>query len=153
MTKKRALITGVGGQDGSYLTEHLLEKDYEVYGIIRRHSVSENQDSRIKNISQKINTFYGDLLDIPSLSSAKATALLKSVMLNGYLAQFMLTYPYPFLKVFTTSTFSVSIRVSRKVGSICWSITSISLSCNARTCWSSCVITSKTILSTYGPVL
>ena len=68
MTKKRALITGIGGQDGSYLTEYLLSKDYEVFGVIRRHSVAENQDSRIKYINSKVNTYYGDLLDVPSLT-------------------------------------------------------------------------------------
>jgi len=68
MTKKRALITGIGGQDGSYLTEHLLSKNYEVFGIIRRHSVAENQDTRIKYVSNKIHQLYGDLLDIPSLT-------------------------------------------------------------------------------------
>lgn len=67
MTKKRALITGLGGQDGSYLAEHLLSKGYEVHGMIRRHSVAENQDSRISPISQNISTYYGDLLDVPSL--------------------------------------------------------------------------------------
>jgi GDPmannose 4,6-dehydratase len=61
--KKRALITGISGQDGSYLSEFLLENDYEVFGIVRRHSVAENQDVRIKKIHDKINTFYGDLLD------------------------------------------------------------------------------------------
>ena len=60
---KRALITGISGQDGSYLAEHLLSKGYEVHGIVRRHSVAENQDIRIKHINDKINTFYGDLLD------------------------------------------------------------------------------------------
>jgi GDPmannose 4,6-dehydratase len=65
--KKRALITGISGQDGSYLAEHLLEHDYEVYGIIRRHSVAENQDIRLKELNGKIDTFYGDLLDVPSL--------------------------------------------------------------------------------------
>ncbi len=67
LAKKRALITGVGGQDGSYLAEHLLENNYEVGGIIRRHSVAENQDSRIKNVSHKMSTFYGDVSDMPSL--------------------------------------------------------------------------------------
>lgn len=61
--KKKALITGITGQDGSYLAEHLLERDYEVFGITRRHSVAENQDARIKHISDRIHTFYGDLLD------------------------------------------------------------------------------------------
>ena len=64
---KKALITGVGGQDGSYLAKHLLSKGYEVHGIIRRHSVAENQDSRINDITKDIKTYYGDLLDIPSL--------------------------------------------------------------------------------------
>ena len=66
MTKK-ALITGINGQDGSYLSEYLLSLGYEVHGIVRRHSVAENQDSRISNISDKIKTYYGDLLDYPSL--------------------------------------------------------------------------------------
>jgi GDPmannose 4,6-dehydratase len=67
MRKKRALITGITGQDGSYLTEYLLEKGYEIYGVVRRLSVSENQDSRLLQIRDKITTFYGDLLDYPSL--------------------------------------------------------------------------------------
>lgn len=65
--KKRALITGIGGQDGSYLAEFLLERGYEVHGIVRRHSVAENQDSRIKHVQQNITNHYGDLLDYPSL--------------------------------------------------------------------------------------
>ncbi len=40
---KIALITGISGQDGSYLTEYLLEKGYDVHGIVRRHSTAENQ--------------------------------------------------------------------------------------------------------------
>tara|TARA_Y100000310_G_scaffold323733_1_gene384554 strand:- start:4597 stop:5565 length:969 start_codon:yes stop_codon:yes gene_type:complete len=64
---KRALITGIAGQDGSYLTEYLLGLGYEVYGIVRRSSVTENQDSRLLHIRDKITTFYGDLTDYPSL--------------------------------------------------------------------------------------
>ena len=48
--KKKALLTGISGQDGSFLAEFLLEKDYEVYGIVRRSSVAENQTSRLINI-------------------------------------------------------------------------------------------------------
>ena len=47
---KKALITGIGGQDGSYLSEHLLSLGYEVYGIFRRHSVAENQNYRLHHI-------------------------------------------------------------------------------------------------------
>jgi GDPmannose 4,6-dehydratase len=64
---KKAFITGIGGQDGSYLAEYLLELGYEVYGIIRRNSIAENQQSRIEGIRDGINVFYGDLLDQGSL--------------------------------------------------------------------------------------
>jgi len=65
MTK--ALITGISGQDGSYLTEYLLELGYDVYGIVRRHSVAENQSARLVDTNHKIKTFYGDLTDELSL--------------------------------------------------------------------------------------
>ena len=64
---KKALITGITGQDGSYLTEYLVNMGYEVHGIVRRLSVAENQDSRLKQISDKINLHYGDLQDTFSL--------------------------------------------------------------------------------------
>lgn len=69
---KRALITGINGQDGSYLAEFLLVKGYEVYGTIKRNSVSENQTSRLDAIYEKIkkNLIYADLLDVPSLLHA-----------------------------------------------------------------------------------
>jgi len=68
MKNKKALITGISGQDGSYLSEYLLELGYEVHGIIRRSSVSENQDSRIRHLSGKVHTHYGDMMDMPSLT-------------------------------------------------------------------------------------
>ena len=66
---KKALITGIAGQDGSYLAEYLLEKNYKVYGIVRRNSVSEHQSSRLDEISGDVETRYGDVLDISSLES------------------------------------------------------------------------------------
>jgi GDPmannose 4,6-dehydratase len=60
---KRALITGITGQDGSYLSEYLLEMGYEVFGMVRRHSVPENQSSRLQHINDKITRIYGDLTD------------------------------------------------------------------------------------------
>ena len=63
----KALITGISGQDGSYLTEYLLELGYDVYGIVRRHSVAENQSARLVDTNHKIKTFYGDLTDELSL--------------------------------------------------------------------------------------
>ena len=66
--KKKAFITGINGQDGSYLAELLIEKDYEVYGIVRRNSVAENQENRIDHlVGNGVETFYGDLTDISSL--------------------------------------------------------------------------------------
>ena len=67
---KKALITGIAGQDGSYLSEFLLENGYEVHGTVRRSSVAENQDSRLVSIKEKydnIHTHYADLLDEHSL--------------------------------------------------------------------------------------
>ena len=62
MTKK-AFITGIGGQDGSYLAEYLLDLGYEVHGIIRRNSTPEHQQSRIESVRGNIHVYYGDLLD------------------------------------------------------------------------------------------
>ena len=64
---KVALVTGITGQDGSYLAELLLEKGYEVHGIIRRSSSFNT--GRIDHIFEKINLHYGDLVDPVSLCS------------------------------------------------------------------------------------
>jgi GDPmannose 4,6-dehydratase len=66
---KRALITGISGQDGSYLAEFLLSKNYEIHGTIKRNSIKENSFIRIENIQDKINLHYADLTDIASLMS------------------------------------------------------------------------------------
>tara|TARA_Y100000591_G_scaffold306664_1_gene305298 strand:- start:1083 stop:2057 length:975 start_codon:yes stop_codon:yes gene_type:complete len=66
--KKKAFITGINGQDGSYLSEYLLSLDYEVYGIVRRNSIAEHQESRIDHlVGNGVHTEYGDLLDVSSL--------------------------------------------------------------------------------------
>jgi len=64
---KIALITGINGQDGSYLSEFLLEKGYEVHGTLKRNSVSENQTSRLNNVYDKLILHYADLTDLASL--------------------------------------------------------------------------------------
>ena len=66
---KVALITGINGQDGSYLAEFLLEKGYEVHGILKRNSVAENQTARLDSVYNKIkgNLQYSDLTDMASL--------------------------------------------------------------------------------------
>ena len=65
---RKALITGITGQDGSYLAEFLLKKGYEVYGLTRRTSTVNNE--RIKHIEDKIHLLQGDLLDQSSLTAA-----------------------------------------------------------------------------------
>lgn len=65
---KRALITGITGQDGSYLAELLLEKGYQVYGIMRRKSVVDY--GNVDHIRDKIHFIYADMTDLVSLVHA-----------------------------------------------------------------------------------
>jgi GDPmannose 4,6-dehydratase len=65
---KKALITGINGQDGSYLAELLLEKGYEVYGIMRRKSVVDY--GNVEHIKDKIKFIYADMTDVVSLTTA-----------------------------------------------------------------------------------
>ena len=66
---KKALITGINGQDGSYLAEFLINKGYEVHGTLKRNSVSENQTFRLDSIYDivKSNLHYADMTDLSSL--------------------------------------------------------------------------------------
>lgn len=65
--QKKALITGIAGQDGSYLAEFLLEKGYKVFGMVRRNSTPEHQENRIHHIESDVETFYGDVTDSSSI--------------------------------------------------------------------------------------
>ena len=66
---KKAFITGISGQDGSYLTEYLLSLGYEVHGMVRRQSIAENQSARLQPYFEtgRLFTHYGDLLDQTSI--------------------------------------------------------------------------------------
>jgi GDPmannose 4,6-dehydratase len=66
--QRKALITGITGQDGSYLAEFLLEKDYRVYGLVRRSSTINFE--RIAHLQDKVELIPGDLLDQSSLITA-----------------------------------------------------------------------------------
>ncbi len=66
---KKTLITGINGQDGSYLAEFLLNKGYEVHGTLKRNSVSENQTSRLDDVYDQLKLHYADLTDLSSLIS------------------------------------------------------------------------------------
>lgn len=61
-----ALITGISGQDGTYLASYLVSLGYEVHGIVRRHSVAENQNTRVSHL-EGVTTHYGDMTDPQSL--------------------------------------------------------------------------------------
>jgi GDPmannose 4,6-dehydratase len=67
LENKIALITGINGQDGSYLAEFLLQKGYEVHGTLKRNSVAENQTSRLDKVYDKVKLHYADLTDLSSL--------------------------------------------------------------------------------------
>lgn len=71
MAKKKALITGITGQDGSYLAEFLLSMDYEVYGFVRRTSTVKYE--RIQHIQDKITLISGDMSDQTSMTRALAS--------------------------------------------------------------------------------
>jgi GDPmannose 4,6-dehydratase len=64
---KKAIITGINGQDGSYLSEFLLDKGYEVHGTLKRNSVSENQTARLDSVYDRIILHYADMTDLSSL--------------------------------------------------------------------------------------
>ena len=72
MTPKRALITGITGQDGSYLADLLLEKGYEVFGVVRRSSTESFE--RIAHLEGRVELLQADLLDQASLQAALTTA-------------------------------------------------------------------------------
>jgi len=70
--QKVAFLTGINGQDGSYLTRFLLDKGYKVWGILKRNSVAENQTSRLQDVFKKelkhdLELKYADLNDMASL--------------------------------------------------------------------------------------
>jgi GDPmannose 4,6-dehydratase len=67
--RKKALITGINGQDGSYLAEFLLDKGYEVWGVVKRNSVAETQSTRIEHLrsNNDVRLEYADLTDMASL--------------------------------------------------------------------------------------
>ena len=69
---KKALITGITGQDGSYLAELLLNKDYKVYGIKRR--TSDLNYGNVAHLKNEIEFIYADMIDLPSLITALRTA-------------------------------------------------------------------------------
>ncbi len=100
MTMKRALLTGITGQDGSYLAEFLLNKGYEVHGIIRRSSLFNT--SRIDNLYQdpheperRLFLHYGDLSDWTGLRRVLETVLPEEVYNLGAQSHVMVSFEQP----------------------------------------------------------
>ena len=100
---KKALITGIGGQDGSYLSEHLIKGGYEVCGIVRRHSVAENQNSRIAHLNKYIKTFYGDLTDYPSLYRIISEVMPDEIYNLGAMSHVRISFDLPSFTIQTNA--------------------------------------------------
>ena len=101
MAKKTALITGMAGQDGSYLAEHLLALGYQVHGIVRRNSVPEHQESRLDHLANEVTTHYGDLLDSGSMDRIIGEVAPDEVYNLGAQSHVRISYEIP---SFTAST-------------------------------------------------
>ena len=101
--KKKALITGITGQDGSYLTEYLLSLDYDVYGIVRRHSVPENQSSRLMHINDKITRIYGDLTDEMSIAKIVNDVQPDEIYNLGAMSHVRISFDMPAFTIKTNS--------------------------------------------------
>lgn len=108
---KKALITGISGQDGSYLAEYLLDLGYEVYGIVRRHSVAENQQYRLESIRNNphFHVSYGDLLDQTSIEKALATIMPDEIYNLAAQSHVRISFDIPQFTVQTNSVGVVNI--------------------------------------------
>ena len=100
---KKALITGISGQDGSYLTELLLSKGYEGHGLVRRHSVAENQDARLQKIEGEVNCHYGDLLDYPSLHRVISDVMPDEIYNLGAMSHVRISFDMPSFTIQTNA--------------------------------------------------
>ena len=85
--KKKALITGITGQDGSYLAEYLLEKDYEVHGLVRRAAIEDpaHRMSRIYHILEKLNLHSGLIENQTSYIILRRRVLSRKVLMMLFL--------------------------------------------------------------------
>ena len=106
MKNKKAFITGINGQDGSYLAEYLLSLGYEVHGMVRRHSMVENQDARVVHIADKITTHYGDLLDESSIDRILEKVMPDEIYNIGAQSHVKISFDMP---QFTTKTNALGV--------------------------------------------
>ena len=93
MAMKKALITGITGQTGSYLAELLLENDYEVHGLVRRSSAGNTR--RIDHILDKVTLHYGDLSDVNNLVKVLQTVKPDEIYNFAAMSQVRISYEIP----------------------------------------------------------
>ena len=93
MAQKKALITGITGQDGSYLSELLLDKDYEVHGVLRRSSSFNT--GRIDHIFSRLNLHFGDLTDGSSFGSLLSSVKPEEVYHLGAMSHVKVSFEIP----------------------------------------------------------
>ena len=103
---KKAFITGIAGQDGSYLAEHLLDLGYEVHGIVRRNSTPEHQESRIGHLEDKVKTYYGDLIDYSTLHKLLTEIQPDEIYNIGAQSHVRISYDIP---IFTAQSNAVGV--------------------------------------------
>lgn len=106
--RKRAIITGISGQDGSYLAELLLEKDYDVWGVLRRHSLPENQTIRLHKIYDhpQLTLVYGDITDFASMLCLVSNCQPHEIYNLAAQSHVGISFKQP---VFTTNTDAVGV--------------------------------------------
>ena len=115
MIQRKALITGITGQDGSYLSELLLEKDYEVHGVLRRSSSFNT--GRIDHIFDHINLHYGDLTDSSSFGSLLSTVKPDEIYHLGAMSHVKVSFEIP---EFTAQTGAIgTLRLLEAVRAHC----------------------------------
>ena len=93
MAQKKALITGITGQDGSYLSELLLDKNYEVHGVLRRSSSFNT--GRIDHIFSRLNLHFGDLTDGSSFGSLLSSVKPEEVYHLGAMSHVKVSFEIP----------------------------------------------------------
>jgi len=97
----KVLITGINGQDSSYLAEYLLELGHDVYGTIRRHSDTLGQQGRIESIRDRMHVHYADLTDASSLENIMAEVMPDYIFNIGAQSHVRISFDIP---VYTADT-------------------------------------------------
>lgn len=113
---KKAFVAGISGQDGSYLAEYLLSLGYSVYGMVRRHSVAENQQYRLENIrtNENLHIQYGDLLDQTSIEKLLTEVMPDEIYNLAAQSHVRISFDIPQFTVQTNSVGVVNILEAYK---------------------------------------